>query len=140
MTKIIPYFFLIFINCLVSVNASPGVYACQDTHSSGLEWKGGRWQNQNYFADRKFFLKIEGDRITPDSARSAGGLGARTICHGAYQTASHGTIFTCDDYSDKLVFNPAAGAGARSALFGSISHRGNERDSVAVTTFVCQKM
>jgi hypothetical protein len=118
---------------------APGVYACQDTYSSGLEWEMGRWKTTNYFAERKFFLRIEGDRLTVSSARSAGGLGASTICHPGYKTAQEGVIYGCDDYSDKLVFNPSAGSGARSALFGSITG-GIKRDSVAVTTFVCQRM
>jgi hypothetical protein len=121
------------------IYASPGVYACQDTNSAGLEWASGRWKTTDYFAEKKFFLKIEENRLTVDSVKSLGGLGVRTTCGSGYKTVEHGVIFYCSDYSDMILFNPSTGTGSRSGLFGSVVS-GQKRDSVFVVTFVCQKM
>lgn len=112
-------------------------FACQYVASGGLDWRSGNWEAVPFKTREPFFFTIKpGKGIT--SFKGDFGLERLPLICDAQ--ASELKIHSCSSAAGTFVyFWEATQRGAISSLFGSVSEK-DERDSLSVMPFICQKM
>ncbi len=115
------------------------IFACQETQASGFIWKNSRWNNVTFKAEDKFFIKIVNGKVEPQSLANALETKGDVTC----QENILGLYTTCRNLSlsKTILFSMTSGTGSIARQIGSvISAKDNEKDSVSISLFTCQKM
>lgn len=113
------------------------VLACQYTNSGGFNYKNQRWTSSAFILEKPFFIKIKDDGLVdPVSLSSINMHGSD--CKRAWSSINPEQI-SCSSSIKFMQFNTKTLEGSSASLYGSVNS-GNERDSVVVSLFGCQKM
>ncbi len=112
--------------------------ACQYTEDAGLKWENRGWALRNFRPDDPFFLKVANGRLTTETV-------ARVVEISSPENVScmkndFSTYEACMDYlGGSLFFDYKNYRGGISQLYGS-TNTGDSRDSIRVSTFICQRV
>ena len=112
-------------------------FACQFVASGGLDWKSSRWVATEFNSREPFFFKI-----TPNDGMNSfkGDDSLERLPLNCDQEARKLKIHSCSTAAGVYVyFWEITQRGAISRLFGSAMEK-DERDSLTVSPFICQKM
>jgi hypothetical protein len=113
--------------------------ACQYVKSGGLIWKNNNWEITRFFLDQPFFLSVENNELPASSAGSVFG-GPPAYQETVSCVSSLARFTTCvGAMGETLFLNHETNSGAVSSLYGS-GMTGDERDTLMIKTFICQRM
>jgi hypothetical protein len=123
--------------------------ACQFTMANGFTWKNGKWQPTMFKPEKPFFLTIDPDkRINPKSALLVFGespeMAERNKSDATwvscFRHSTAGNSSACSGFlGDSIIISLASLEGAVSLAAGATQQSQN-RDTISISPFVCQKM
>jgi hypothetical protein len=122
---------------LLSVTVyADGNYGCVMNVSGGLKWVNGSWKLTNFKPENILIsVKENGSKLKYKSNSFEGEYDCSTENLLTVKTK----FLNCHDYfGSVVVFDEVTLKGGSSFLFGSIS-KSNDRDSLSVNEFTCQK-
>jgi hypothetical protein len=115
-------------------------FACQYTNSSGYSYKNGKWEPTGYFLRQPFFIKLDNGTLNPKSVYDALNIGFSTELPICFARNDYNGSYACaSTVGETMTFNPETGEGAKATVYGA-GNKGSNRDSIVVSTFVCQSM
>ena len=122
---------------LETVACEAQTFACQYSASGGLDWRSGQWESTQFKTSEPFFLTIAPDKgITSFKGDSI----MERLPLNCDKKARELKIHSCSSGAGAFVyFWEATQRGAISKLFGSVMEK-DERDSLSVQPFICQKI
>jgi hypothetical protein len=113
--------------------------ACQYVRSGGLMWENNNWVPTGFVLDQPFFLSVENNELPASSAGSVFG-GPPAYQETVSCISSLARFTTCvGKLGDTLFLNHETNSGAVSSLYGG-GMTGDERDTLTIKTFICQRM
>lgn len=113
-------------------------FACQFIASSGLNWNSGRWESTSFHTHEPFFFGITAENgITSFKGNYSLERLPLTCDKKARELKTH----SCSTASGTFIyFSESTQRGGIATLFGSSLLEKDERDSLSVQPFVCQKL
>jgi len=125
---------------LATAAAAQQNFACQYTASTGFIFKDGQWGKTAFYADPPFFIKLGSDALDPQSIYDGLGIGWSSFLPTCFPKLAYNGSYSCASHIGQTVtFSPETGEGAVARTFG-IGMSGEERDTLSIYLFVCQKM
>lgn len=122
-------------------------YLCLNTVAAGLNWSSGKWVQANYHPLGQFQLEIMIiDTVFSDGSKhefihfTRNGDSGNSHC-GNERSGMGALLFgelSCSETGETIIFSQEESRGGISSLLGSESS-GDERDSLMVAPFTCQK-
>lgn len=112
-------------------------WTCQYVEVGGLVWRNGMWNVAQFKLPPSFVLVQESGGLTSESVGEliASGISSLVRC----SANADGLISCTGGAGALLVFNPANGLGGMSAVFGAVDDDPNQRDTLSVEAFSCQR-
>ena len=113
--------------------------ACQYVEAGGLIWENNNWKPTSFFLGQPFFLSVENNELSASSVGPVFG-GSASYQEEVSCLNSFNRVTTCvAPFGDTLFLNHETNSGGVSKLYGSGS-TGDDRDTVVVKAFICQRM
>jgi len=141
MNKVLKVGFLAAVALIGSMPAATAAgqpWACQYTADAGLRWENGSWKATNFREGQPFVLVQDGDLLTRKSVSTA--LTGDDRSHILIRCRwNEGLVFCRDTLGTSLVFSPTTGQGGLSLILGATQNNPEQRDTVHVKHFICQK-
>lgn len=124
---------------LSSVASAQQQFACQFTNSNGFAFDQGKWIRTPFKLRSPFFIKL-GNTLDPESVYDGLDVGFSTQFATCFSKDLFDGSYTCaSQIGESVIFNPKTGEGAQATILGAGSE-GEERDTMSISTFVCQQM
>ena len=113
------------------------VLACQYTESAGFIYKNEKWVNTQFIIAKPFFIKLTNNGFIDESSLQSINIRGG-VCKLTWSSIDPEEI-SCYNTLRFLRFNTKTLEGSVASLGGSVQ-TGNERDTIAISLFNCQKM
>ena len=130
---------ILFATTAVAQGSHEGTYACQYVDANGFIYEDGRWQRTGFNLMPHFFIKLGPDTLDPQSILDGLEVGFSATLPLCFPVDVRGA-YTCTSHvGEAAIFNPVTREGAKTTILGA-SGVGEIRDTLSISTFVCQKV